>query len=190
MSEDEASLIGAAKSGDKSSFEALIRPHQTALYRLALSVTANVDDAEDVFQETVVQVYRAINKFRGESSFSTWLYRIALNAGRNWVRSQCRAASERYINKSAAFAVEYFSSPEDDLITREQRHLVQKALISLPDHYRDAIVLRHYENLSYEQIASILGVPVGTVRSRLAEGRKRLLEALSMDTYPVSQNRR
>lgn len=190
MSVDEASLIRMAQRGDIQSFEALIRPYQTKLYGMARSITGNAEDAEDAFQETVVHAFRAIARFRGDAAFATWLYRIALNVGRNWVRSQYRASSGRISDRLPVSSDEYAPDPEEVLISREQIDTIRRALLGLPDHYRETLMLRHYEDFSYEQIALILNVPVGTVRSRLAQGRKYLLELLAADDHSICENRR
>lgn len=190
MSDGEPGLIRQAQKGDVKSFESLIRPHQTTLYRMALSITGNPDDAEDVFQETVVRAYRSIGNFRGDASFSTWLCRIVLNTGRNWVRSRSRASADRLAEHYTSSSKICSAGPEEDLISREQIRLMHQALLRLPDHYRDTLILRYYENLPYERIAEILCVPIGTVRSRLAQGRKCLVELLNAGEALSTENRR
>lgn len=179
MADQDNELISEAQRGGIESFELLIRNHRDRLYRLVLAVAGNTDDAEDALQETLLRVFHALPRFRGDCSFDTWLYRIAVNQTRNWIRSQSRAASERFGERLVvAGAVEASPRVDDELIGRERRREIRLALAKLPDHYRRAILLRHYLDLPYEDMAAVLRVPVGTVRSRLAQGRKLLMREL------------
>ncbi len=179
MADQENELIKAAQRGDVESFERLVKGHQDKLFRLVLALAGNAEDAEDALQETLLQVYRALPGFRGDSSFSTWLYRIAVNRTRNWIRAQSRASSERIGERIAAAGAESSPGIDEELIRRERRQELRQALLKLPEHYRRTILLRHYLDLPYEEIAEILAVPVGTVRSRLAQGRLLLMKTLT-----------
>ena len=183
MSEQEQILIRQAQNGDVASFEELIRNQQARLMRLILAIAGNAEDAEDALQETLLQVYRALPGFRGESSFSTWLFRIAINRTRNWLRAQGRASSERFAVKMVGAIAGSVQQVEAEVVNREDRRLVRASLLKLPEHYRRAILLRHYLDMSYEEIAEILAIPVGTVRSRLAQGRKLLMQQMDMHGY-------
>ena len=112
MSDRERELIKQAQCGDIECFEALIHPHQVKLLRFIVALTGNLEDAEDSLQETFLQAYRALPQFRGESEFTTWLHRIALNTARNWLRSQSRASSLRIAERMARVGAE--SAPEFD----------------------------------------------------------------------------
>lgn len=172
-------LIKQAQNGDVSSFEDLIQNHQARLFRLVLTVAGNAEDAEDALQETLLQAYRALPGFRGDCSFSTWLFRIAINRTRNWLRSQGRASSERFAASMVGATEDTARRVDSEVVHREGRRQIRAALQKLPEHYRRAILLRHYMDMSYEEIADVLGVPVGTVRSRLAQGRKLLMQRLN-----------
>lgn len=141
-----------------------------------LAITANCEDAEDCLQEALINAYRALSSFRGESAFSTWLYRIALNTARNWIRNESRKAATRLqhcaISESASIA-----------IACDECALVRRALLSLPDHYRGPLLLRRYQNMTYEEIARVLHLPIGNVRSRLAQGRAMLAGRLRALEY-------
>jgi len=184
MSDDERKLIRKAQDGDVASFEALVRAHQDALYRVVVAVAGNADDAQDALQETLLQAYRSLPGFRGDASFATWIHRIALNATRNWVRREARASSVRMVDRLQRLAPDVSPGPEELLVAEQMRESVRGALLALPDHYRDALLLRHYRDMTYEQIAEVTRAPVGTVRSRIAEGRRilvRKLGALGLD---------
>ena len=183
MAIEESDLIRRAQGGDVDAFEQLIEAHQAALFRMIRAITANVDDAEDALQETLLHAHRALPRFRGDASLSTWLHRIALNTTRNWLRSQTRASSERIGRRLARVGAEPEPRPEEELLARERRAIMRDAILKLPDHYRDAILLRHYRDMSYADIGQVLGIPVGTVRSRIAQGRRLLLEELEKSGY-------
>ena len=180
MADQENQLIKEAQRGDVDSFERLIESHRDRLFRLVLAISMNAEDAEDALQETLIQAYRALPGFRGDSSFGTWLYRIAVNRTRNWIRTQSRGSSERIGEKIVATGgASVGPAPDEELIGRERRREMRRALLKLPDHYRRAILLRHYLDMSYEEIADVLGIPIGTVRSRLAQAKQLLMKELA-----------
>lgn len=178
MSLDERQLIERARTGDVEAFELLARGFQDRLFRLILAAVGAREDAEDALQETLVRAYRAFPSFRGDSSLSTWLHRIALTVSRNWLRSETRACSERIARRLARVGADTPPAPEERLLATERRETIRRAVAGLPDHYREALLLRHYQDMAYDQIAEILSIPVGTVRSRLAQGRLLLTERL------------
>jgi RNA polymerase sigma-70 factor, ECF subfamily len=179
MPNHESLLIERAKAGDVPAFEELIGQYRPRLFRFVFACTSNAEDAEDALQETFLQAFRAMPSFRGDASFSTWLHRVALNTAHNWMRSQARASSERLVRAVAIAAPEVPPALDEGLVAEERRRLVQHALAQLPDHYRSALILRHYQEMSYEEMAAVLEIPVGTVRSRIAQGRHLLLERLA-----------
>lgn len=183
MPTEESHLIARAQSGDTASFEALVQAYQTRVFRMILAIAGNHEDAEDALQETLLQAYRALPRFRGDASFSTWLYRIALNTTRNWLRSQSRASSERFARRLAHIGPEVPPRADEGLIAQDRRQFMRNALLALPDHYRDALLLRHYEDMTYEQIAAVLDIPIGTVRSRIAQARHLLIKHLAASGY-------
>ena len=187
---EETVLISRAQNGDVDAFEQLIQAHQARVFRSIRAVTGNVEDAEDALQETLLQAYRSLPRFRGAASFSTWLHRIAINTTRNWVRSQTRASSERIGRRMAPVGAEPRRAIDEELLARERRAVLRRAILKLPEHYRDAILLRHYRELPYAEIAQVLGVPVGTVRSRIAQGRRLLLKELDNSGYFASPEER
>lgn len=174
MLHDDA-LVDACQSGDVKAFEMLVCKYQDRTVRMLYLLLGNRDDAQDVAQETFLKVFRSIRTFRRSASFSTWLHRVAINTAHNWMRSNRRgvetAITEDIWHSSLA-------QPEDLLMERERLREVRSALLSLPAYYREIVILRHYDGLSYEEIAEVQQVPVGTVRSRLAKARSILKKRL------------
>lgn len=175
----EAEQIRRASEGSPEAFEQLVRKYQRYVYNLALSVVGNRDDAFDVAQETFVRAWRGLGDFRGEARFSTWLYRIAY-------RVSLTAMARRrdlHLDDLPEFACSSAEWDPEEAADRElNRRLLRQALMGLSPPYRTALVLYHMEGLSYEEIASVTGVPIGTVRTHLHRGReilRRELERLS-----------
>lgn len=183
MPVDERVLITRAQAGDAASYETLVNAYMDRLFRMILSVANNREDAEDALQETLLNAFHALPEFRGESSFSTWLCRIAINTTRNWIRGNMRRSSERIAKRLALVGGESPRQVDLEVLENERRRMLRAALLSLPDHYRDVLLLRHYEDLSYEQISQVLDIPIGTVRSRLAQARLLLSRKLSHAGY-------
>ena len=184
MPHDERALIKQAQQGDTQAFEALARQHQGRLFRLVLAITGNREDAEDALQEVLIRAYRSLPAFRGDATVSTWLHRIALNTTRNWLRSQVRASSDRIAQRLAAVGAPATPDVDRELEDRERRAILREALQCLPAHYREALLLRHYQDMPYGEIAQVLQIPIGTVRSRIAQGRCLLLRKLAALGYP------
>jgi RNA polymerase sigma-70 factor (ECF subfamily) len=173
--DDDAALLAAVRSGDAEALAALVRRHQTALYRAALQVVREPSDAQDVVQETFVRVYRGTAGFRGLGSVRAWLYRIAVNLAVDLLRRRRREMVGPVEESGDAAAAD----PLDEALRRERAAAVRRAVESLPPHYRLPLVLREWHDLSYEEIAAVLGIPVGTVRSRLHAGREALRRDLA-----------
>ncbi len=173
-------------AGDVSGFETLVRRYSGMVFTLAARLVGPLD-AEDVVQETFLRAWRGLAGFRGESSLKTWLYSIALNRIRARQGSLARLrglfAGGRSGDGPDFSLVDGLAdpslSPEETAALSEERRRLRKAIAALPEEFRVTVVLRDLEGLSYEEVASVLSVPVGTVRSRLARGRALLKEALS-----------
>ena len=125
-----------------------------------------------------MKAYRALPSFRGEAAFTTWLYRVALNATRNWLRAEARHTSARFSDSLEIAAAPSDATPERQVLANETASSIRAVLAALPDHYREPLILRYYRNMSYDEIADVLVVPIGTVRSRLAQARRLLSERL------------
>lgn len=177
MTDDE--LIERARNGDSASLDDLLRRHHTRLHAVCLRILGRRADADDATQNALIAIVRGLPSFDGRSAFSTWAYRIATNAALDELRRRRRRPQPRLDTTEATGR-----SPEPDpraeraLAAFENRELVERALAELPDDFRVAVVLRDVADLDYESIASILDVPIGTVRSRIARGRALLADAI------------
>jgi len=172
-------LLPAAIDGDVDAFEAIVRRYQGRIVSLARTLTGAPDDAEDVAQEVFVRVYRSLGTFRRESTFRTWLYRVAVNVSRSHrARRQRQAPVWR---DSGAGDETTFDPPdatdiEGGLVARDA---IERALGALPEELRVAVTLRDVHGLEYRDIATTTGVPIGTVESRIFRARQRLRVALA-----------
>jgi RNA polymerase sigma-70 factor (ECF subfamily) len=173
--------------GDPTGFEQIVRHYSGMVFALAARLVGPWE-AEEVVQETFLRAYRGLETFRGDASLKTWLYTIALNRARarqgtlarmRKVFASPRASSEDDQPWPGEEAPDPSASPEDQAVALEQRARLRKAIRNLPEEFRHAVVLRDLEGLSYEDIARVLSVPIGTVRSRIARGRAALVEELS-----------
>jgi len=182
---DEAEVVSELQAGSPAAFDALIQHFHGPLFRLLCQMLGNPADAADTTQEVFLKAFRGIQGFRRGSSLKTWLYRIAireaLNQRRWWRRHQSKETSyENAGMPDDALGVATEPSPFDACVTRETQLAVHRALARLPEVFRGAVALRDLEGLSYEEIAEVLEVSVGTVKSRILRGRrnlKALLEA-------------
>ena len=172
MDVDDSLLVRRAKRGDQNAVDALLRVHYDTVRAICHRIVINKSDAEDATQMALISIVRAIPSFDGRSKFSTWIYRIATNAALDEVRRIKRRPLPT--DKESVY-----DSPAGDQTQAVDAQMdVSAALAQLPEEYRTTIVLRHVADLDYEEIAAIQGVPVGTVRSRLARGRAQLAEIL------------
>lgn len=170
MGDDE--LVAAARAGDRRALERLLDRHAQRVYALCRRVLSNPDDALDATQEALIAIARGITRFDGRSAFTTWMYRVATNAALD----EGRRSSRRPIpTETLAEPVASGSSVDERVATGID---VEAALATVPEEFRTAIVLRDACDLDYSEIAEILGVPIGTVRSRISRGRKALAAAL------------
>ena len=182
-------LIEATKKGDSRAFDIMVMRYQTKVFKIVARLVKDPSEIMDVCQEVFIKAYRALDKFRGDSSFYTWLYRIAINTSKNYVISQGRrlpdldievADLERF---SAKNSPKEYSTPEHLLIRDEVEHIVYDTIDHLPSDLRTAITLRELDGLSYEAIAEIMNCPVGTVRSRIFRARA----AIDRSVQPLLQ---
>ncbi len=183
--ETEQHLIDAAKSGDTAALEKLLRCHYDQIYAVCRRLAGNDADGEDATQEALMAVVRGLDRFEGQSKFSTWIYRVATNAALDELRRRQRRAavieaSERFRPTGAVMA--------DDSDVVVARLELDAALAALPEEFQVPVVLRDIAGCDYANIAEILGIPPGTVRSRIARGRARLAEQLSLHANKRDQN--
>jgi RNA polymerase sigma-70 factor (ECF subfamily) len=178
----ERALVEDAKSGSADAFEALVRRYETRILNYTLAATANPSEAEDVAQEVFIRAYRGLSRFRGESSFKTWIYSIATNAVRTHLARRRKRAPVWGKPPgdddpgSSAFDVAGGEDLEEDTMRRQA---IDRALGELPKDLRLAVILRDIQGLEYREIADITGVPLGTVESRLFRARRRLRPLLA-----------
>jgi len=164
---------------DLAAFEQLMRRHNRALYRTARSIVKDDAEAEDVLQEAYILAFRGMEKFRGESSMSTWLTRIVINEA--IARSRRRSRAEIILLDGEAAMDEHSEQPEQALLRSEARRLIEQKIDCLPDAFRTVFVLRALEEMSVEETAACLDIPEATVRTRYFRARGLLREALSRE---------
>ena len=186
--EIDQQLVERAQRGDKRAFELLVLKYQRKLGRLLSRFVRDSAEVEDVTQEAFIKAYRALPSFRGESAFYTWLYRIGINTAKNYLVALGRRAptTTGFDNEEAegfedAEQLRDSSTPESELEGKEIAATVNHAMDALPPDLRTAITLREIEGLSYEEIASVMNCPVGTVRSRIFRAR----DAIAAELRPL-----
>jgi RNA polymerase sigma-70 factor, ECF subfamily len=187
LASEEAVLVAELQAGSDEAYDYLLSAYRNPVYRLVAHILGNEYDAADVLQNVFVKVVRGIAQFHGQSSLKTWMYRIAvreaLNYRRGWFRRHVHEAfslDEDSTEPMVALAERAgLSDPYETLEQAERKQLVKAALDALPVLYRTVLILREIEELSYEEIAQVLGIADGTVKSRLMRGRELLRRKLS-----------
>ncbi len=178
QSDDE--LIARAQEGDSHSFDLLVKRYQRKIYFLAYRMVKSHDAADDIAQETFIKAYFAIKSFRIGYSFYTWLYRICMNLSINFLKRQKFVIPESQFEEGASPLEKEASGadPSSQLALKEMESKIEKAIDSLSPRYKAVLVLRLYEDMSYEEIARTLKISAGTVMSRLFRARERMQEML------------
>ena len=176
-SDTDQQLVQRAQRGDLRAFDLLVLKYQGRIAALVSRYVSDAGEVEDVTQEAFIKAYRALGKFRGDSAFYTWLYRIAANAAKNHlVAKGRRPGADATIEDAEGFdesgLLSESASPEALAMGGELAEVVESALNALPDELRAALMLREFDGLSYDDIADVLGCPVGTVRSRIFRARE------------------
>ena len=176
----EQQWIRAAQQGDSAAFEQLLLLYQQKIYHLALRTCGDPHDAEEATQEAFLSAWKNLPSFRGESSFSTWLYRLTVNACNDLFRkNKASAANVALEDEEAALQVpDTAPGPEESLQRKETRQAVQDALQQLSPEHRQVLLLRELQQLSYDEIAAVLDMDLGTVKSRIHRARNQLREIL------------
>ena len=177
-------LVERVQKGDKRAFDLLIQKYQHRIISLVSRYVSDSSEAQDVAQEAFIKAYRAIGRFRGDSAFYTWLYRIAINTAKNWIVAKNRRPPASDID--AVDAEQYgmssrlkeTSTPENELLREEIERTVYDTIAELPEDLRTAIMLREMDGMSYEEIATTMECPIGTVRSRIFRAREAIDEKL------------
>ena len=188
--ETDQLLVERVQKGDKRAFDLLVGKYQHKIVSLVSRYVSDYAEALDVSQEAFIKAYRAIGRFRGDSAFYTWMYRIAINTAKNYLVSQSRRPPSSDVDAQDAeqFQVDTRlkdrASPEHELLTEEIEKTIHQAIADLPDDLRVAITLREMEGMSYEDIATTMDCPIGTVRSRIFRAR----EAIDDRLRPLLRN--
>lgn len=183
----DAALVKRVQEGDKKAFDLLVLKYQSKIINLVMRYLRDPDEANDVAQEAFLKAYRALPKFRGDSAFYTWLYRIAVNTAKNYLVAVKRRPVEYDLDLQDPEQYEMqarlkdIDSPEGMLLKDEVQKTIDKAVEALPEDLRTAIILREMEGMTYEEIAETMECPVGTVRSRIFRAR----EAISKRIEPL-----
>lgn len=174
-------LIKQAIRGDAYAFEQLMRRHESRMYSVAIRMCGNREDAQDCVQDAMLRIYRALDRFKGQSSFSTWVYRITMNTCLDELRRRKVRASTSLdsLLESGWSPTDESDTPERHAIDSERRKALSQAIHSLPEDMRSAIVLREMQGLSYEEISDVLSVNVGTIKSRISRGREKLRQLIT-----------
>lgn len=173
----DQALVDKAQQGDKKAFNLLVARHQNKVAGL-LTRYISANDIPDVVQETFIKAYRSLDLFRGDSAFYTWLYRIAVNTAKNYLTAQGRRPPSEDIQAEDAETYDAgdhlrnVDTPESLMLSAELKNVVFETIAALPEELKTSITLRELEGLSYEDIAEIMGCPVGTVRSRIFRARE------------------
>lgn len=167
-------LVARSIGGDRDSFNQLIVRWERPIYALAYRTLGREEEARDICQETFLRAFRALPNFRGQAKFSSWLYRIALNLCRDWIRKERRAPvvqpPEDVDLFDLAASAEPSESIEDLVARKDMTRLVEKAMARLPEEQRTAILLKEYHGLTFQEIADLVGCPLSTVKTRLYQG--------------------
>lgn len=183
-------LIHRAAKGDEAAFEQLLTQHEKSVYNLCLRMTGNPEDAMDVSQEVFLRVWKNLSSYQYDAAFSTWLFRIASNACIDFLRAKKRrndvslTMQDENDGEDKELAVpDETPLPEEQLLAKEHQSAVLKAMNELPPDFREILQLRVVEELPYEEIAEILDIKVGTVKSRLARARELLRKNLEAGNF-------
>ena len=180
-------LVERVKKGDKRAYDMLVIKYQHRILGLISGYVNDFQEVQDVAQEAFIKAYRALDKFRGDSSFYTWLYRIAVNTAKNHLVSKGRRLPESDVDVhdagflDTATNLQEVDTPERNLYCDEIEQMIHAVIRRLPDELRTAVMLREFDGLSYEEIADVMDCPVGTVRSRIFRAR----EAIDREIRPL-----
>jgi len=185
--EIDQALVVRVQQGDKHAFDVLVLKYQVRVMKLVARFMRNPDDVQDVAQEAFIKAYRALKNFRGDSAFYTWLYRIAINTAKNHLVAAKRRATDSAVDAQEAEQYDNgdwlreYGTPERELLANEIKQVIHDCITDLPSDLKEAITLREMEGLSYEEIATVMDCPIGTVRSRIFRAR----EAIDQQLKPL-----
>ena len=174
MASSDEELVARSMGGDLDSFNQLVLRWERPIYALAYRVIGREEEARDVVQETFLRAFRGIKNFRGQAKFSSWVYRIALNLCRDWIRRERRAPIQATPEGIDLVELAAEQGPVESIETLVARHdlskIVEQAMALLPDEQRTAIILKEYHGMTFQEIADLQGCPLSTVKTRLYQG--------------------
>ncbi len=189
MSTPDEELVARSLGGDVESFNQLVIRWERPIFALAYRVIGREEDARDVVQETFLRAFRSIGGFRGQAKFSSWIYRIALNLCRDWIRKQKRTPvlqAPEGVDVIELAADTGPTEPIEDLVARNAMSaVVARVMETLPDEQRTAIILKEYQGLTFQEIADLQGCPLSTVKTRLYQGLMVVRRELEKQGIPV-----
>ena len=162
---DEGALVAALQKGDEEAFEELFKRYRSKVFNIAYRFTRDYDEALDVTQDVFMKAWRSFKSFRGDSSIYTWLYRISLNTVFKYRKQKSRM--KKIVSIDDIVPPETKNNPEKSMLNKNDCQIVKQMLYSLPRKHQEILVLRYYEDFDYLKISQVLGIPIGTVRSRL-----------------------
>ena len=178
----EQELVRAAAGGDTEAFERLVRTYENKIYHLALRMCGSSEEASDIAQEAFLAAWRGLPSFRGEANFATWLYRLTSNAAIDYLRRQKKERGDMSLDDEDrcwdSQLTDSTAAPDRALEQKELRRAITKGLSRLSEEHRQVLVLRELNGASYEEIGQVLGLPAGTVKSRVARARLALAKLL------------
>ena len=181
---DDAKWVKQAQKGDSTAFEQLVLAHQNQIYRLCFRMVGNAEDAADMVQEAFLKAWRNLERFQGDAAFSTWLYRLASNCCLDFLRSQKRrptvsmTSEDEEGEEQTVEVADNSATPEETLLQKEEQREIAQAMASLDEEQRQILTLRVVNDLSYTEIAELLTIKEGTVKSRIARARENLRKKL------------
>ena len=184
MIDDESAIISAALDGNQKAYTQLVEAHRAAVYHIVNRIIHNDEATRDLVQETFMKAFASLGSYRSEFRFSTWLYKIAANSSIDYLRKKrihalsLDAPVETRDGQIEIEVPDDTHNPELQLLRKQQRFSIEEAINSLPPKYREVIVLRHKDDKPYEEIADLLGIPVGTVKARIFRARELLKQKL------------
>ncbi|OXM83939.1 RNA polymerase sigma factor [Paenibacillus rigui] len=164
-------LVDQIRQGEDEAYRHLIERHKNYIYTLVYRMVEHRETAEDLTQEIFIKLYRSLIYFRGDSKFTTWLYRLATNVVTDYRRAQKRRPHQTIVDKLKGWFGSRDEEPEAVALQKEQQHTVQRMLSELPDKYRLILYLYHYKQLSYQEISEITQLPIKTIETRLYRGK-------------------
>ena len=184
LREQETILIQEALGGSQKAYRELTEKHQVAVYHIIYKIVRDKETANDLVQETFMKAFSSLASYRSEFRFSTWLYKIAANCSIDFLRKKkinALSLDQELETKDGTVGIEvpdYSYHPERELERKQQRFSIEEAIQSLPDKYREVIIYRHKDDKSYEEIADLLDIPVGTIKARIFRARELLKKKL------------